>query len=61
MRCWRHHALSVREFEQDPGDSEEQGGLVYCTAWGLKRVAQDLATEQQEFYKTTVVSIQKYN
>ena len=28
---------------------------------GSQRVAQDLATEQQEFYKTTVVSIQKYN
>ena len=36
MRCWRHHGLNGREFEQDPGDSEEQGGLVYCSAWGLK-------------------------
>ena len=26
-----HHRLNRLEFEQTPGDSEEQGGLVYCS------------------------------
>ena len=31
-----HHRLSGREFEQTPGDSEEQGSLACCSPWGLK-------------------------
>ena len=30
-----HHQLNEHEFEQAPGDGEEQGGLV-CSPWGCK-------------------------
>ena len=29
-----HHRLGGHRFEQDPGDSEEQGTLVCCISWG---------------------------
>ena len=32
-----HHRLNEREFEQAPGDSEGQGGLVCCCPWGCKK------------------------
>ena len=32
-----HHRLNEREFEQAPGDSEGQGGLVCCSPWGCKK------------------------
>ena len=35
-----------REFEQTPGDSEEQGSLACCSSWGC-RLGHNLATEQQ--------------
>ena len=28
--------ISEHEFEQTPGDSEEQGGLECCSSWGRK-------------------------
>ena len=31
-----HHRLDGHEFEQTPGDSEEQGSLVSCNPWGPK-------------------------
>ena len=31
-----HHQLYGHEFEQTPGDSEEQGSLVCCSPWGHK-------------------------
>ena len=31
-----HHRLDGREYEQGPGDSEGQGGLACCDAWGHK-------------------------
>ena len=31
-----HHRLDGHEFEQTPVDSEEQGGLVFCSPWGHK-------------------------
>ena len=31
-----HHQLKGHEFEQAPGDSEEQGSLAYCSPWGLR-------------------------
>ena len=34
-----HHRLNGHEFEQTPGDSEGQGGLVCCSAWGHKQSA----------------------
>ena len=33
-----HHRLSGHEFEQAPGDSEGQGGLVCCSPWGLSEL-----------------------
>ena len=41
-----HHRLKGHEFEQAPGDGEEQGSLVGCSPWGSK-VAHDLATDVQ--------------
>ena len=31
-----HPPTHGHEFEQTPVDSEEQGGLVFCSPWGLK-------------------------
>ena len=31
-----HHWLIGHEFEQTPGDSRVQGGLICCSPWGLK-------------------------
>ena len=31
-----HYRLNGHEFEQAPGDSEGQGSLVFCSAWGHK-------------------------
>ena len=31
-----HHQLNGHEFEQTPGDSEEQGNLACCCPWGHK-------------------------
>ena len=33
-----HHQLDGHEFEQAPGDGEEQGGLVCCGPWGCKEL-----------------------
>ena len=41
-----HHWCNGHEFEQAPGDSEQQGGLVCCSPWD-HRVAHDWVTEQQ--------------
>ena len=32
-----HHRLNAREFEQTPGDSEEQGSLACCCPWDHKK------------------------
>ena len=40
-----HQQLNGYEFEQIPGNSEEQGSLVCCCPWG-RRVGHDSATEQ---------------
>ena len=31
-----HHRLNGYEFEQTPGDGEEQGYLACCSPWGHK-------------------------
>ena len=41
-----HHQLHGHEFEQIPGDSEEQGSLVCYNQWG-HRVGHNSAAEQQ--------------
>ena len=33
-----HHLLDGHEFEQAPGDGEEQGSLVCCSPWGYKEL-----------------------
>ena len=42
-----HHQLNEHEFDQTLGGGEGQGSLEYCSTWGIKRVGQDLETEQQ--------------
>ena len=32
-----HHRLNGHEFEQAPGDDEEQGNLECCSPWGCKK------------------------
>ena len=39
-----HHQLNGHKFEQTPGDSEEQGSLLWGSPWG-RRVRHDLMTE----------------
>jgi len=46
MAGW-HHQLNGHEFEQAPGDGEEQGGLVCYSPWS-RRVRRDWATEQDK-------------
>ena len=41
-----HHQLEGHEFEQTPGDSAGQMGLVCYSPWG-DRIGHDLVTEQQ--------------
>ena len=46
-----HHQLNGRKSEQTPGDSEGQGSLECCSAWGHKELdlmTGDLVTEQQQ-------------
>ena len=31
-----HHLLNEHEFEQAPGDGEQQGSLACCSPWGFK-------------------------
>ena len=45
MVGWNHR-LNGHEFEQTPGDSEEQESLVCCSPWHY-RVGYDLVTKQQ--------------
>ena len=33
-----HHQLKAHEFEQTPGDSEEQGSLACCSPCGCKEL-----------------------
>ena len=44
----RYHRLNGLEFEQAPGDGEEQGSLESCSPWG-RRVEHDLENEQQQY------------
>ena len=37
MVGWNHQ-LNGLEFEQTPGDGEEQGGLACCSPWGLREL-----------------------
>ena len=32
----RHHRLNGHEFEQTPGNSEDQESLACCSPWGQK-------------------------
>ena len=31
-----HHRLDGHEFEQAPGDSDDQGNLACCSPWGCR-------------------------
>ena len=41
-----HHQLNGHEFEETPGDSEEQGSLAMLQSLGFQRVGHDLVIEQ---------------
>jgi len=43
-----HHWLNGHEFEQALGDSEGQGGLACCSAWGSRRLGHDWTTERPQ-------------
>ena len=43
-----HHWLDGLEFEQPPGDGEEETSLVCCSPWGV-RVGHNWATENNKF------------
>ena len=47
-----YHPLGGHEFEQMQGDSEGQGSLACCSAWGC-RVRADSETEQQQYLMVT--------
>ena len=42
-----HHQINGHEFEQAPGDGEEQGSLGCCSPWGSK--SRTWLSEQQQF------------
>ena len=44
MFVW-HHRLNGHEFEQTPGDGDEQGSLVCYRLWGSQKVGHDWVTE----------------
>ena len=56
-----HRWLDGHEFEQTPGDGEEQGSLVLCSPWGLKesdtteRVNNDNATSEGYLQRTEIL------
>ena len=41
-----HHRLNEHEFEQTPGDSEEQGSLVCYSLWGYKELDINLVSNR---------------
>ena len=42
-----HHGLNGHEFEQTPGDSEEQGSLACYSLWDHKKMS-DVSQQQQQ-------------
>ena len=49
-----HDQLNGHEFEQTPGDSEEQGDLMCCSSWGYKEL--DITEQLTDQTTTNVVS-----
>ena len=45
-----HHQLNGHEFEQTPGDGEEQGNLACCSPWGWKKSDMTESEQQQQYY-----------
>ena len=52
-----HPCLNGHEFEQTPGDGEEQGSLECCTSWSCK----ELITAQQLKSNKFLQELQKQN
>ena len=59
MLVW-HHQHNKHEFDQAPGDDEEQGSLACCISWGLKELdtTQWLNNKQQNFLLANMSSVQ---
>ena len=45
-----HQWLNGHEFEQNPGDSEGQGNLMFCSPWGHKESDMTKATYMAHFH-----------
>ena len=47
-----HYRLNGREFEQNTGDGEGQGGLACCSPWGHKELdmTEQLNQKNKEFF-----------
>ena len=56
---WLDGITNSNEFEQTPGDSEEQESLACCSLWGSQRVRHDLMTEQQQTIDNTGLCVLK--
>ena len=52
MVGWRHR-LNGREFEQIPGDGEEQGRLECCSPWHLKESDMTQQLNDNNLHTTT--------
>ena len=50
-----HHQLNGHEFEQAPGDREEQGSLACFSPWGRKEldVTERLDNNQKSHYRSS--------
>ena len=60
MAGW-HHQLSGHEFEQTPGDSEEQGKPSVLQSMKSQRVGHDWETEQQNVFWHVIYCISALN
>ena len=52
MMAW-HHLLNGHEFEQSPGDGEEQGRLACCSPWGHKELDTTEQLNDNNLHTTT--------
>ena len=55
MDGW-HHGLDGHEFEQAPGDSDEQGSLVCYGSWGHKELDTTEGLDCTEDISKTILS-----
>ena len=49
-----YHLLNGHEFEQTPGDSEEQVSLACCSPWDLAQMVKNLPEVQETWFQSLV-------